>query len=138
MEIGCDIMELVHKETTEYENKNWDKTYKYHIDNFDDFIEIIKSLEADYGVVEDILCIKKDKDNKVIDYIEYDTMDELMKKHKNKYNNYDIYKFISKEKYISFIIDMNNNTLIVSSSEGTLGKREKDSNMVEYYQDEYG
>ncbi len=132
-------MKLTHKETVKFDNNNFHKIYECNISNINDFISLVKSLKDSYGVIEDILCIKTDKDNKLISFIEYDTVDELKDKlNQEEYKKYNIYKFSSKNRYIDFMYDTKSNSLNVYNNEGSLGKKEYDESKIKYYKDKYG
>ena len=132
-------MKLVHKDTIKFENNNFHEIYECNIKNINDFVSLIESLEDSYGVIEDILCIKTDKDNNLLSYIEYDNIDELKNIFNNdKYREYNMYKFSSRDKYIDFMYDTNSNNLNIYNNEGSLGKKEYDKKKNKYYKDEYG
>lgn len=130
-------MKLIHKDTTEYSNGDWQRIYEFEVADINDLVALIKSLEDTYGPVEDILCIKKDDNNHILTYLEYDDLDGLKAKFKT-FDLHNAYKFVAKESYISFVIDMNSKKLLVTNSEGTLGKRIYDPAKVKLYKDEYG
>ena len=50
-------IDLVQKESFEYSNKDWTKTYDCTIKNARDMISLIEFLQDSYGEVEEILCI---------------------------------------------------------------------------------
>lgn len=132
-------MELVHKDTIKFENNNFNEIYECNIESFKDLVLLIKSLEDTYGVIEDILCIKTDKDNKLVSFIEYDDLDELKNNFNNdEYREYNMYKFSSRDRYIDFMYDINSNNLNIYNNEGSLGKKIYDENKVKYYKDNYG
>lgn len=132
-------MELIHKETVKFDNNNYHEIYECHTSDFKDFISLIESLEDSYGVINDILCIKSDENNKLVSFIEYDDLDELRNNlSKEEYNKYNMYKFSSRDRYIDFMYDINSNNLNIYNNEGSLGKKEYDEKKVKYYKDEYG
>ena len=132
-------MELTHKNTVKYENNNIRIEYECHINNLNDFIKLVDYLEKKYGTIEDILCIKRDENNKLLYYNEYESIDELKNTFdKNRFMEYNTYKFSTRDRYIDFVYDLNNNKLNVDNNEGSLGKKIYDEDKVKYYKDSYG
>ncbi len=130
-------MKLIHKDTTEYPNGDWQRTYEFEIADINDLIALIRSLEDTYGSIEDILCIKKDDNNNIMTYLEYDNLEELKAKFKT-FELHNAYKFVARDSYIDFVLDIKSHKLLITNSEGTLGKRVYDPRKVAYYKDEYG
>ena len=133
------MMKLVHKDTKKFENNNWHKVYECEVNEFKDFISLVNSLEDNYGPVEEILCIKRGKDNIMLSYDEYDTLEELNSNFdKNNFMDYHSYKFSAKDRYIDFMYETKTKKLNVYSYEGSLGKKEYHKEKIKYYEDEYG
>ncbi len=97
-------IDLVQKESFEYSNKDWTKTYDCNLKNVKDIISLIEYLQDSYGEVEEILCIEKDKDNNtVLSYIEYDDLKEFEAGFNDElFNQYQVYKFCLKERHMFF------------------------------------
>ena len=132
-------MKLVHKNTKIFENKDTHEVYECKIVEFEDFVSLVKYLENTYGIVEDILCIKRDKNNRLISYDEYDSLDEFNNNFDAKnFLDYQSYKLSVKDRYIDFMYETSSHNLNIYNSEGALGKKEYHEDKIKYYKDGYG
>lgn len=127
-----DYMELINKK--DYYNGDSDSEYKLDsIDSKEDIIKIINTLEKEYGLFEEIICVKKDINDQIIFYEEYHDISKFSNSF--KIDNFGIIICNCKDKYIDFILE--NKTLRVLDRQNTLGEKKYDINKVKYYKDRY-
>ena len=127
-------------ETTTFENHNWKRVYSFEEPGYSKIMAIVGDLRAQYGEIEDILCIwLREGTNELSSYEEYDSFEEFFKSFtEDKFNSSHILQFSCVNRYVYFRIRRIDKTLEIISSEGSLGIKQYDPSQVSYYRDEYG
>lgn len=131
-----DIMKLKINNKTNYISGDTDIEYIYDdINSNDDIIKLTDKIENKYGNIEEIICVKKDKEDNITFFKEY--YDVLEFKNNFDINNLGVITFNLRDKYITFILNSNTKTFTVYDRQNALGDKLYNPNKVKYYQDEY-
>ena len=132
-------MKLIDREIVKY--TNGDSDIHYHFDsmeNIEEFIALLNSIEKEYGEIEEITCIQQNKQFKMTFYGEYDNIEDFVNRQRPKMIEYmDIVSFSCKDKNISFTLNKNSKELTIFNREISLGPKQNNPSNIKYYKDEY-
>ncbi len=117
-----------------YENRDWTDSYAFEFAKREDVYAVMQYLQSTYGNFDDILCIwVEEGSNKLLKYEEYDTIEELRNCFtEENFRGIDRIQFSSIDRYIDFRLFLKTNTVMIYSSEGSLGKKVYDPAKVVY------
>ena len=132
-------MKLMLKDEKKYPSGNVTKIYDFEVSSVDDIVNVMQDIEQEYGIIEDIYCLKYDDKGRVEFLEDYDTLEDFKRLFtEDEIKHYEFINFKCKDKYISFTMDRDKNILSVYNNEVSQGKKVYDPSNVEYYQDSYG
>lgn len=127
-------------ENTTFKNHNWRKVYSFAEATYKNLLAIVDSLRAQYGEIEDILCIwLQEGTNNLASYEDYDCFEEFCSNFtESKFYSSHILQFCCIHRHVDFRILRREKVVEIKSNEGSLGIKCFDPSQVFYYRDDYG